>query len=76
MRRAPRQYSLVKIDPKHKQWLESNASDSILLKEEAFVYLGEIPNMPDHCIIAGQKSRKIYSGYDITNFIELTEDEV
>jgi hypothetical protein len=76
MKNTPRQYSLVKIEPKHKKWLEENASDTILLKEKTFVFLGEIPNMPEHCIIAGQESGKIYSGYDIENFVELSSEEV
>ena len=76
MKKAPRQYSLIKLYPEHRKWLEVNATDSILLKEKAFVFLGEIPNMPEHCVIAGHESGKILSGYHIANFIELSEDEV
>lgn len=76
MKKTPRQYSLVIIEPGHKKWLEANASDSILLKEKAFIFLGEIPNMPEHCVVAGTESGKIFSGYDIDNFKELSGDEV
>ena len=38
------------------------------------IFLGEIANMPEHGIFIG-KSGKIYKGYHIWNFRELTEDE-
>lgn len=76
MKKSSRQYSLVKIEHEHKKWLEANASNSILLNESAFIFLGEIPNMPEHCVVAGKNSGKIYSGYDIDNFEELSGDEV
>ena len=40
-----------------------------------FVYMGEIPNMLGHCVVAGYTTGKLYSGLHIENFIELTEDE-
>ena len=39
------------------------------------VYLGEIANMPEHGIFIG-KSGKCYFGYHISNFRELSEDEI
>ena len=38
------------------------------------IFLGEIVNMPEHGIFVG-KSGKIYWGFHIWNFRELTEDE-
>jgi hypothetical protein len=38
------------------------------------IFLGEIVNMPEHGIFIG-KSGKIYWGYHIWNFRELTKDE-
>jgi len=38
------------------------------------LFLGEIVNMPEHGIFVG-KSGKIYQGYHIWNFRELTEHE-
>ena len=38
-------------------------------------YLGEIANMPEHGIFIGQ-SGKCYFGYHISNFRELSEDEI
>ncbi|UTC96156.1 hypothetical protein E4N85_10615 [Treponema denticola] len=39
------------------------------------VYLGEIANMPEHGIFIGQSGR-CYFGYHISNFRELSEEEV
>ena len=39
------------------------------------IYLGEIANMPEHGIFIGQ-SGKYYFGYHISNFRELSEEEV
>jgi hypothetical protein len=40
-----------------------------------YVYFGEIPNMPGHCIVADHKTGKIYSGFHTENFTELKKDE-
>ena len=39
------------------------------------VYLGEIANMPEHGIFIG-KSGKCYFGYHISNFRELSAEEI
>ena len=39
------------------------------------VYLGELANMPEHGIFIGQSGR-CYFGYHISNFRELSEEEV
>ena len=39
------------------------------------IYLGEIANMPEHGIFIG-KSGKCYFGYHISNFRELSGEEV
>jgi hypothetical protein len=41
-----------------------------------YIFFGEIPNMPDHCIVADSKAGKIYSCYHTDNFVELTDDEM
>jgi hypothetical protein len=40
-----------------------------------YVFFGEIPNMPGHCIVADYETGKIHSGYHTDNFIELGEEE-
>jgi hypothetical protein len=42
---------------------------------EVYAFLGEIPNMPDHCVVVSVRSGKIYTGYHSTNFLELSESE-
>lgn len=44
-------------------------------KEENLIFVGEIVNMPGHGIFIGA-SGKIYSGFHLDNFIELSDDEV
>lgn len=44
--------------------------------EENFIFLGEIPNMLEHGIFVGCNTGKIYIGYHIWDFRELTEDEI
>ena len=58
---VPRQYSLVK----------DKYNDDLV-----YVYLGEIPNMPGHCVVVNNKTKEIKSGMHIENYVELTEDEV
>jgi hypothetical protein len=69
-----RQYALVKKTDHYVKIMYM--IDDPIMKEEIFVFLGEIPNMQGHCVVAGHKSGKIFSGYHTNNFIELTEDEV
>jgi hypothetical protein len=42
--------------------------------EKTLVYIGPIPNMPDHGIFA-DKSGKVHIGYHINEFREATEEE-
>lgn len=42
---------------------------------ETFVFLGEINNMPEHCVVVRHDDGKIFSGYHSENFVEKTEDE-
>lgn len=41
-----------------------------------FIFMGEIKQMPGHCILCNIKTGKIIAGYHTDNFIELTEEEV
>ena len=44
-------------------------------KEQVLLFMGEIPNMPGHCVVVDNSSGKLYSGYHTENFIEIPEDE-
>ena len=41
-----------------------------------YLFLGEIPNMPDHCAVAELKSGRIFSGYHVEYFREIRPDDV
>lgn len=41
-----------------------------------YVFLGEIPNMPDHCVVADAKTGRVYTGYHTENFVEIPDEEV
>ena len=74
MAKIPRKLSLVRFDVarvprgfRHKYPFRAGA---------AYVFFGEIPNMPGHCVVADHQSGRIYSGYHTDNFVELRKDEV
>jgi hypothetical protein len=69
---SPRQYALVKfnicngLDWKHYPFAE----------RRNYVFLGNIPNMPGHCIVVDQHTGQIYTGYHTEDFKEIPEDEI
>lgn len=79
--KVPRQYSLCRFD------FDSFPKDFDVdraypfKREHSYIYLGEIPNMPGHCVVVGHDDGRIYSGYhnvsyaDIRNFRLATERE-
>ena len=44
--------------------------------EGLYIYLGEIPNMKDHCIILDYLSGQAIIGYHIDNFREAKEEDL
>ncbi len=44
-------------------------------RSRSYIFLGEIPNMRGHCVVAEQDSGRIYAGYHTEQFVELTEEE-
>ncbi len=64
--------SLVKLAPD----LERFRSNYPFAVDMPLVYLGEIVNMPGHGVFVSHKSGRIYSGYHIDSFVELSEEEV
>lgn len=69
----PRNLALVKFNfdalPK-----ESH-SDYRKFKGCLLLFLGEIPNMPGHCVVMDVDSSKIHSGSHTENFVELSNEE-
>ncbi|HLB41848.1 MAG TPA: hypothetical protein VJN02_03160 [Gammaproteobacteria bacterium] len=64
----PRQYSICKYTGPEGGTLKINTF---------YVFLGEIPNMPGHCIVFDYHNPKhqIFAGYHI-NFVEVNEEEL
>ena len=73
---TPRQYSLVRFCA---DGIPPECLDKYPFTDDSahvYVFFGEIPNMPGHCIVADHKTGQIFSGFHTENFIELTEDEL
>jgi hypothetical protein len=45
------------------------------MQKHTYVFFGEIPNMPGHCVVADHVTGQIFSGYHTENFVEIDEDE-
>lgn len=70
---VPRQYSLVRFQ-----------FDAIpveyhvrypFTRDGVYVFFGDLPNMPGHCVVADHKTGQIYSGYHTEWFAEIPPDE-
>ena len=48
----------------------------IFPKYTTFVFLGELVQMPGHCIVCNYTTGQIVCGYHTENFIPLTKEEV
>jgi hypothetical protein len=46
-----------------------------IFNDDIYIFLGEIPNMPGHCVLLRNNDGKLFSGYHTENFIELTDEE-
>ncbi len=73
MQQIPRQYSLVRflydsLDGKyHCQYP--------FTRKGVYIFFGEIPNLPGHCVVADRQTGQIFAGYHSEHFAELSEDE-
>ena len=67
----PRPLSLVKFNFDQ---LDERYHDKYAFKRDAvYVFFGDIPNMPGHCVVADFKTGQLYSGFHTENFVELEE---
>jgi hypothetical protein len=72
MPKLPRKLSLVVFEPPH-----STVKKKYPFRQnQILVFLGEIPNMKGHCIVADIQTGKIHSGYHSKNFREALEEEI
>lgn len=70
----PRALTLVKLKPEFE--VRAGADRLPFADDMPLIYLGEIPNMPEHGVFIGYRSGRMYSGYHIAQFVELSGDEV
>jgi len=81
MGKAIRQYSLVRVKEEKRKLFEDYNREGIkygiidIVKEDKFVYFGEIPNMPGHCIVVGVETKEFYVGYHLEDFEEIPKEE-
>ena len=60
-----------------KRWTtDPMIQNSTFFSELPLIYLGEIPNMPEHGVFASYLSGRLFSGLHIFYFRELRDDEV
>ena len=71
--RNPRQYSLVRFA--FEQLPKKYHSKYPFKPKRVYVFFGDIPNMPGHCVVADHRTGRIYPGYHSENFLELVDDE-
>lgn len=71
------QYSLIRLTEWYRNFLRESCNNSHdLLRSDFFIYLGEIPNMKGHCVVAQHGGKgKIISGYHIEDFEVVPVDE-
>ena len=62
-----KKYSVVKLTDSFKQAMAPKPEHPIL-QEDSFIFYGEIPDMDGQCIVTGQTTGKVYSGFLKKNF--------
>lgn len=73
-----RQYALVEFDPDYRQWANSQDKSTLSVRTldflacESFYFLGEIPNMPGHCIVVDSATGMVFGGFHADSFVEVT----
>jgi hypothetical protein len=61
-------FTLVVLTNEYSEYLKSIKFNPFK-KDKMFVYMGEIPNMLGHCVVAGYDTGIIYAGYHPENFM-------
>jgi hypothetical protein len=72
---CPRQYAFVKFDMEGYDPEIQGMYQYPFKLNKRYTFLGEIPNMPGHCIVMDSDG-KTFTGFHTENFVELTFDEV
>jgi hypothetical protein len=74
MAKIPRKLSLVKF--KASSMRRGFRNKYPFRIDATYIFIGEIPNMPGHCVLADHQTGKLYSGYHTDNFVELSGNEL
>ena len=69
-----RQYSLVRF--RFEQLPVEYHSKYPFTPDGVYVFFGEIPNMPGHCVVANRSTGQLHCGYHSENFEELSDDQL
>ena len=67
--KPPRQYALVQYEA------YAGEKRSAFKKGSHLIFLGEIPNMPGHCVVSDVKTGKIIAGFHTDRFHEIPDDQ-
>ena len=73
-RSPPRHLSLVRFD--FDAVSSEHHAKYPFMEGRSYVFFGEIPNMPGHCVVADHKTGQIFSGHHTENFVEIPDDEM
>lgn len=71
--------SMVDVDEDYRDFVMGLPEDTAvkdMVLNGPYIFLGEIPNMPEHCVVVSFKTGRVFCGYHTDDFHELSEDEV
>jgi len=71
MKKKPRRLAFVTWKP-----IGDVAVSTRLKPGKVYLFLGEIPNMREHCAVVDVATGRVITGYHTTNFTEIPDDEV
>jgi hypothetical protein len=73
MAHLPRKLSRVKFTPR--RMTKTQLARYPFRPAAILVFLGEVSNMPGHCVVADQHTGRVYAGYHTESLIELRQSE-
>jgi len=73
---SPRNMSMVTLTDEYKRQLQESNYNPFGTINAQLIFLGEIVNMPGHCVLIDPRTNKIYSCYHTYNFRECKKEEV
>jgi hypothetical protein len=71
--RKIRPYTIVKMTD---EYIALSKQHNIKYKDDHFLFINEIVNMPGHVYLVGMSSGVNYTGLHLENFVEVPEEEI